>query len=110
MGNIYADEALFVSQINPFRGPKTITEEETVELLKAIQQVLNEGIGHRGTTIDSYRDLLGNPGTNQNYLQVYGKTGKPCPVCKTPIEYTEINGRRTHYCKNCQPEAQLSFF
>jgi len=110
VGNIYADEALFLAKINPFRSPKVISEEETVQLLDAIKQVLNEGIKHRGTTIDSYRDLLGNPGTNQNYLRVYGKTSKPCLICENPIEYTEINGRRTHYCKNCQPEAQLSLF
>ncbi len=110
VGNIYADEALFLSKINPFRTPKSITLEETESLLGGIKQVLNDGIKHRGTTIDSYRDLLGNPGNNQNFLRVYGKTGKPCPVCKTPIEYTEIGGRRTHYCKICQPEAQLSLF
>ncbi len=110
VGNIYADEALFVAKINPFQGPKTLTAEEVSRLLSAISQVLNEGIEHRGTTIDSYRDLLGNPGTNQNYLRVYGRTGKPCPNCRTPIEYTEINSRRTHYCSNCQPADQLTLF
>lgn len=110
VGNIYADEALFLAKISPFRSPKSINEDETEKLLDAIKEVLLESIKHRGTTIDSYRDLLGNPGKNQNYLQVYGKTGKACPVCKTSLEYTEIGGRRTHYCKNCQPEAQLSLF
>lgn len=110
VGNIYADEALFLAKINPFRSPKSITEEEAERLLNAIKEVLTESIKHRGTTIDSYRDLLGNPGTNQNYLQVYGKTGKPCPICKTPIEYTEIGGRRTHFCPECQPQPQLSLF
>lgn len=110
VGNIYADEALFLAKISPFRSPKTITEVETKTLLDSIKQVLTSSIEHRGTTIDSYRDLLGNPGSNQNYLQVYGKTAKPCPVCQTPIEYTEIGGRRTHYCSHCQPEAQLRLF
>lgn len=110
VGNIYADEALFAVGMNPFNSPKTITKEEVEKLLEAIKQVLQSSISHRGTTIDSYRDLLGNPGENQNYLQVYGKRGKPCPICKTPIEYTEIASRRTHYCKICQAEAQLSLF
>ena len=110
VGNIYADEALFLAKINPFRAPKLVTEEEAQNLLDSIKEVLTSSIKHRGTTIDSYRDLLGNPGTNQNYLQVYGKNGKPCPTCKTAIEYTEIGGRRTHYCKSCQREAQLSLF
>lgn len=110
VGNIYADEALFVAKINPFTSPKAISEKDTEELLKFVQQVLNEGIKHRGTTIDSYRDLLGNPGSHQNYLRVYGKTGQPCQVCQTPIEYTEISGRRTHFCPSCQPDQQLSLF
>ena len=110
VGNIYADEALFVAKINPNRPPKSITEEETNQLLEGIKQVLNEGIEHRGTTIDSFRDLLGNPGNHQNYLRVYGKKGQPCPNCGTSIEYTEINGRRTHFCPICQPTEQLSLF
>lgn len=110
VGNIYADEALFVAKINPFRSPKSLTKDEIKCLLDSMKQVLNEGIEHRGTTIDSYRDLLGNPGTHQNYLRVYGKTGKPCPNCSKSIEYTEINGRRTHFCPYCQPAAQLTLF
>lgn len=110
VGNIYADEALFVAKINPTRPPKSLTAEEVNNLLDGIKQVLTEGIEHRGTTIDSYRDLLGNPGTHQNYLRVYGKKGQPCPNCGTKIEYMEINGRRTHFCPACQPAEQLSLF
>jgi formamidopyrimidine-DNA glycosylase len=110
VGNIYADEALFVAKINPFAGPKSLTEEGIKALLEAIKQVLNEGIEHRGTTIDSYRDLFGNPGAHQNFLRVYGKSGKPCANCGEPIEYAEINGRRTHFCPKCQPSDQLSLF
>lgn len=110
VGNIYADEALFVAKINPKRSPKSVTPEQVNNLLEAIRQVLNEGIEHRGTTIDSYRDLLGNPGGHQNYLRVYGKKEQPCPNCGAKIEYTEINGRRTHFCPSCQPTEQLSLF
>lgn len=110
VGNIYADEALFVAKINPFRTPTSITTEEASTILEAIKQVLQEGIDHRGTTIDSYRDLDGNMGTHQNYLRVYGRTDKPCQNCKKPIILTEISGRRTHYCQTCQPQSQLSLF
>ncbi len=110
VGNIYADEALFLAKINPSRGPKALTEDEQITLLDSIKQVLNEGIEHRGTTIDSYRDLLGNPGTHQNFLRVYGKGNRPCSNCSTSIEFTEINGRRTHYCPKCQPDNQLTLF
>lgn len=110
VGNIYVDEALFLAKMNPFTSPKSITTEVASVLIDAVRQVLNEGIEHRGTTIDSYRDLFGNPGGHQKYLRVYGKERKPCPTCNEPIQYTEIGGRRTFYCLFCQPEAQLSLF
>jgi len=110
VGNIYADEALFLAKISPFRAPQSITLEETMTILEAIKQVLTEGIQHRGTTIDSYRDLDGNPGTHQNYLRIYGRGGKACEVCGNAIVLTEIGGRRTHYCPTDQPDSQLSLF
>ncbi|MDP2720984.1 MAG: bifunctional DNA-formamidopyrimidine glycosylase/DNA-(apurinic or apyrimidinic site) lyase [bacterium] len=110
VGNIYADEALYLAGINPFRSPRALSTNETAKLLDSIKQVLNEGIKHRGTTIDSYRDTDGRPGTHQFHLLVYGKAGKPCKKCATRIEYTEIKGRRTHFCPNCQPKEQLALF
>ena len=110
VGNIYAYEALYLAKINPFRSPKALSEHETVRLLDSIRTVLKEGIKHRGTTIDSYRDTDGRPGTHQFHLLVYGKAGKPCKKCATRIAYTEIAGRRTHFCPNCQPKQQLSLF
>ena len=107
VGNIYADEALYLAKINPFRSSKALSEHETVRLLDSIRTVLKEGIKHRGTTIDSYRDTDGRPGTHQFHLLVYGKAGKPCKKCATRIEYTEIAGRRTHFCPTCQPDQQL---
>ncbi len=110
VGNIYADEALFLAKINPTRGTKTLNDEEVENLLAAIKQVLNEGIEHRGTTIDSYRDLLGKEGSHQNFLRVYGKRDQPCPNCGAKIEYMEISGRRTFYCPVGQPAEQMSLF
>ncbi len=110
VGNIYADEALFVAKINPTRGSKSLNSEESEKLLDGIKQVLNEGIEHRGTTIDSYRDLFGKAGSHQNYLRVYGKKDQPCPNCGARIEYMEISGRRTHFCPVDQPQQQMSLF
>lgn len=110
VGNIYADEALFLAKINPTRGSKSLNPTEVENLLEGIKQVLKEGIEHRGTTIDSYRDLFGKAGTHQNFLRVYGKKGDPCPKCETKIEYMEISGRRTHFCPSCQMSDQLSLF
>lgn len=110
VGNIYADEALYLAGINPFRPSKTISLNGSRKLLGSIKTALKEGIKHRGTTIDSYRDTDGRPGTHQFHLLVYGKAGKPCKKCATHIEYTEIVGRKTHFCPNCQPKEQLSLF
>ena len=110
VGNIYADEALFKAKISPWRKPAELSKQESLDLLKAIQEVLQSGIDHGGTSIESYYDTQGAPGQNQRYLVCYGQGGKPCPVCKNPIVQTEIAGRRTHYCATCQPESQLSLF
>lgn len=110
VGNIYVDESLYFAGINPFRVPGALSLNETTKLLNSIKKALEEGIRDRGTTIDSFRDTDGKPGTHQFHLLVYGKSGKPCKKCATKIEYTEIRGRRTHFCPTCQPKDQLSLF
>ena len=110
VGNIYVDESLYLAGINPFRAPGVLSLNETTKLLDSIKKALEEGIKNRGTTIDSFRDADGKPGTHQFHLLVYGRSGKPCKKCATNIEYTEIRGRRTHFCPTCQPKDQLSLF
>jgi len=110
IGNIYVDEALYLAKINPFRPPHSLSKAETQKLLRSIKETLKSGLEHRGTTIDSYRDTDGKPGTHQFHLLVYGKAGLPCKRCATRIAYTEISGRRTHFCPTCQPKDQLSLF
>ena len=110
VGNIYVDEALYLAGINPFRSPRALSLNETTKLLESVKKALEEGIKDRGTTIDSYRDTDGRPGSHQFHLLVYGKAGKPCKKCAARIEYTEIRGRRTHFCPTCQPKEQLSLF
>lgn len=110
VGNIYVDESLYLAGINPFKAPVKLSLNESTKLLSSIKKALEEGIKDRGTTIDSYRDTDGKPGTHQFHLLIYGKAGKPCKKCATKIEYTEIHGRRTHFCPSCQPKDQLSLF
>ncbi len=110
VGNIYVDESLYLAGINPFRSPRSLSLNETTKLLTSIKKALEAGIKDRGTTIDSFRDTDGKPGTHQFHLLVYGKDGKPCRKCATRIEYTEIRGRRTHFCPTCQPKDQLTLF
>ena len=102
VGNIYADEALFAARIHPERRADTLTAEETEGLYHALRQVLRQGIENRGTTLTAYRDAEGREGENQDYLQVFRRTGQPCPRCGTPIERTVVGGRGTYFCPKCQ--------
>ena len=103
LGNIYADEALFLARIHPARRASTLGEEEAARLFAAIREVLLGGIAKRGTTIATYRDVLGRKGAYQHELRVFRRAGKPCPRCGTPIVLTRIGGRDTFYCPRCQP-------
>ncbi|HUS17792.1 MAG TPA: bifunctional DNA-formamidopyrimidine glycosylase/DNA-(apurinic or apyrimidinic site) lyase [Chloroflexia bacterium] len=102
LGNIYADEALFHSQLHPQRPIPTLGEEDTERLYRAIRAVLSQGIANRGTSISDYRDAQGEKGSNQQALHAYGQTGQPCSRCGTPIERTVVGGRGTHFCPRCQ--------
>jgi formamidopyrimidine-DNA glycosylase len=102
IGNIYADEALFVACIHPERRADTLTAEETERLYDAIRRVLRQGIENRGTTLSAYRDAEGREGSNQEHLLVFRRTGQSCPRCGTPIERTVVGGRGTYFCPRCQ--------
>lgn len=110
VGNIYADEALFLSKISPLRKCGSLSIAEAQTLFSNIKTVLDQGIKYRGTSIESWYDTGGVPGENQNHLLVYGQENKPCPNCQNPIKLIEVAGRRTYYCTLDQPEEQLSLF
>jgi formamidopyrimidine-DNA glycosylase len=105
LGNIYADEALFRSGIHPLRAGGSLNVAEAAQLHRAIQEVLQEGIGNRGTSFSSFRDGYGKEGGNQENLRVYGRgrRGEPCPRCGGPLATVTIGGRTSHYCPHCQP-------
>lgn len=102
IGNIYADEALFLAGIHPERPVDSLTESEFTDLTQSIKTVLAEGIEFRGTTKRDYRDGEGNPGSYQDKLRVYGRKGLSCPKCKAPIVKINLGGRGTHFCPRCQ--------
>jgi formamidopyrimidine-DNA glycosylase len=102
IGNIYADEALFLAGIHPARLIASLSAEELDKLYHAIRQVLSEGIEHRGTTKRDYRDGDGNPGSNQEYLRVYDRKGLACVQCQNMIVKMNFAGRGTHFCPICQ--------
>jgi formamidopyrimidine-DNA glycosylase len=102
LGNIYADEALFLARIHPLRVAASLTEDESERLYHAVRQVLTQGIANRGTTISDYRDGSGDKGRNQEALNAYGQRDQPCPRCGTPIVRLVVGGRGTHICPHCQ--------
>jgi formamidopyrimidine-DNA glycosylase len=105
IGNIYADEALFLAGIHPLRPGASLTDDEIERLLTAIRQVLREAISQQGTTLRDYRPPYGLEGAYQHQLRVYQQTGRPCPRCGTPIERIRVTQRSTHFCPHCQPQA-----
>jgi formamidopyrimidine-DNA glycosylase len=102
VGNIYADESLFRAKIRPRRRASTLTRDQLTKLLTSIQKVLREAIAAGGSSVSDYVDSNGDEGFFQFKHRVYGREGKPCLVCKTPIKRIVIAGRSSHYCPNCQ--------
>jgi formamidopyrimidine-DNA glycosylase len=102
MGNIYTDEALHLAKLHPLSPSDMVTKKQARGLWQAILEVLEEGIRRNGASIDwVYRG-----GDFQNHFRVYGRTGEPCPVCKTPIERITVGQRGTHFCPHCQVRAK----
>jgi formamidopyrimidine-DNA glycosylase len=101
IGNIYADEILFLSKINPKTRGLDITISQIKELIKNSIKVLNEAIKEGGTTIHTFSTNEGQ-GWFQLKLNVHTKAGKPCKICNTIIKKEKINGRMSYYCETCQ--------
>jgi formamidopyrimidine-DNA glycosylase len=102
VGNIYADEALFRAGIRPRRRAASLTRNELLRLYTAIPEVLKEAIRLGGSSVSNYVDADGEEGFFQLQHRVYGREGKPCLVCKSPIKRVVISGRSSHYCPKCQ--------
>lgn len=102
IGNIYADEALFLARIRPDRAAASLNQQESLRLSRAIKRVLRQGIENRGTTFRDYRDGNNARGGFQEHLQAYGREGEPCLACGSLIVRERIGGRSSHYCQSCQ--------
>ena len=100
LGNIYVDEVLFLSKINPHRPSNKVTFDEVKSIVDNTVEILNMAIKYKGTTIKSYTSELGVEGEFQNFLKVHTKT--VCPVCNKDLTKDKINGRSTYYCSNCE--------
>ena len=98
IGNIYACEILFSAQVLPTRASQGITLAEWKRILAETQRILQLAVQHNGTSISDYRRVDDKTGEFQNFLQVYGKEGQPCPRCGKPIRKIVQGGRGTWFC------------
>ena len=102
VGNIYATEALFMAGISPSRSAGRISLARYAKLVDAVKEILAAAIQRGGTTLRDFVGGDGNAGYFANELSVYGRDGKPCVVCQTPLELSQLGQRATVFCKSCQ--------
>lgn len=102
LGNIYADESLFLSGIRPNVLCQDLSVEQIQRLHGAIIQVLETSLEAGGTTFSNFLNVQGINGNYGGVAWVYGRTGEGCRVCETPIERLKLAGRSSHFCPQCQ--------
>ena len=102
IGNIYADEALFLAGLHPLRPAQSLSREECGRLWESVNKVIAAGIEDGGTTFRDYQNGEGGQGSHQEHLYVYGRKGEPCRHCGDLIERITVGGRGTHFCPKCQ--------
>jgi formamidopyrimidine-DNA glycosylase len=107
IGNIYADESLFLARINPRAKVSNLTNKKLVQLLVAIRQALRLAIDKGGSTDRTYRQADGSAGSYLLFAQVFRRQDQPCPRCHRPIKKIRVAGRGTHYCSYCQRMPRL---
>jgi formamidopyrimidine-DNA glycosylase len=102
IGNIYADEALFLAGVNPTRSARRVSEGECTAIVAAAQKVMKRSIQTGGSSISDYVNPDGADGGYQNERRVYGREAEPCPTCASPIRRIVIATRSSHFCSECQ--------
>ena len=102
VGNIYADEALFLAGVRPGRAARRVTRRECEAIAASLRDVLERSIETGGSSISDYIAPDGSDGGYQDERKVYARTGEPCLSCQTPITRKRIGQRSSHYCARCQ--------
>jgi formamidopyrimidine-DNA glycosylase len=102
VGNIYASEALFHAGIHPVRAAGRISTRRWNRLATAVRSTLERALDAGGSTVRDFASADGRPGYFQDKFCVYGREGKPCRVCATPIRALRQGQRSTFYCPACQ--------
>ena len=102
VGNIYANEALFMAGIDPRKPAMKLTRPKALKLVECIKQVLERAITQGGTTLKDFTQADGRPGYFAQQLNVYGRGGEPCPVCERALDEIRLGQRSTVFCRHCQ--------
>jgi formamidopyrimidine-DNA glycosylase len=100
VGNIYADEGLWLAGVHPAR--RVVTRRQADALLDGLRDALELGLVNGGTTLRDYRTVSGEPGSNQGALRCYGRAGEPCERCGTILRRSVIDARSSTWCPTCQ--------
>lgn len=103
VGNIYATESLFLSNIHPATPAHLLTQEQLAQLVKHIKTILAKAIQQGGSTLKDFTTGAGKTGYFQQTLLAYGRQNQPCVCCQTPLQNIKLNGRASVFCPKCQP-------
>jgi len=102
VGNIYANESLFLAGILPTRPAGGLDADDCARLSASIKTVLEQAIAQGGTTLRDFTDAQGKPGYFKQSLRVYGRRGEPCLSCREPVQHLKIGQRASYFCPTCQ--------
>ncbi|MDO4626252.1 MAG: bifunctional DNA-formamidopyrimidine glycosylase/DNA-(apurinic or apyrimidinic site) lyase [Pasteurellaceae bacterium] len=102
VGNIYANETLFLCGLHPKKTAGSLTNAQSAQLIETIKAVLSKAIQQGGTTLKDFLQPDGRPGYFAQQLLVYGRQGKPCPICHNDIQSLMIGQRNSFFCPRCQ--------
>jgi formamidopyrimidine-DNA glycosylase len=102
LGNIYADELLWMTRLHPSRPASTLLIEDARRLVSAMRRLLGQAVEQGGSSLRDYVDGQGRPGGFQRHHRAYGRAGQPCQRCKFSLLSVPLAGRTTTWCPQCQ--------
>ncbi len=109
VGNIYADEALWLARLHGDRPGNRLRRADVVEVLAGVRAVMQSALAQGGTSFDAlYVNVNGESGYFDRSLQAYGQEGEPCARCGTPIVRVSFMNRSSYFCPVCQPRPRRS--
>ena len=109
VGNIYADEALWLAGLHGDRPGLRLTRAQVVAVLAGVRQVMASALDQGGTSFDAlYVNVNGESGYFDRSLQAYGQEGRPCARCGTAIVRVAFMNRSSYFCPTCQPRPRRS--